>query len=72
MEVPMDKEKDSATRTGGSVPTHEQIRRDDDADATRRATRRARTCRECGGYGRFWWGVQDHGECGACRGTGRV
>ncbi len=31
-----------------------------------------RTCRECGGYGRFFWGAQDHGECGACRGTGRV
>jgi len=35
------------------------------------APRRARTCRECGGLGRFWWGAQDHGECGACRGTGR-
>jgi len=36
------------------------------------AARRTRTCRSCGGYGRFLWGVQDHGECGACRGTGRV
>jgi hypothetical protein len=40
------------------------------AHASRRA-RRTRTCRECGGYGRFLWGAQDHGECGACRGTGR-
>jgi len=47
---------------------HEKIRRDDDADPTRRA----RTCRQCGGYGRFLWGAQDHGECGACRGTGRL
>jgi DnaJ-class molecular chaperone len=31
-----------------------------------------RTCRECGGYGRFFWGAEDHGECEACRGTGRV
>ncbi len=30
-----------------------------------------RTCRDCGGLGRFWWGAQDHGECGTCRGTGR-
>lgn len=59
----MDKEKGTAPR----VADHEQIRRDDDADATRRT----RTCRECGGYGRFLWGAQDHGECGACRGTGR-
>jgi len=36
------------------------------------AARRTRTCRSCGGYGRFLWGAQDHGECGACRGTGRV
>jgi DnaJ-class molecular chaperone len=36
------------------------------------ATRRARTCRQCGGYGRFLWGAQDHGECRACRGVGRV
>jgi DnaJ-class molecular chaperone len=35
------------------------------------AARRTRTCRDCGGLGRFWWGSQDHGECGACRGTGR-
>ncbi len=28
MEVPMDKGKDSATRTGRSVPDHELIRRD--------------------------------------------
>ncbi len=41
------------------------------AHASRRARRRARTCRECGGYGRFWWGARDHGECGACRGSGR-
>jgi hypothetical protein len=31
-----------------------------------------RTCRQCGGYGRFFWGAADHGECGACRGVGRV
>ncbi len=30
-----------------------------------------RTCRDCGGLGRFWWGATDHGECGACRGVGR-
>jgi DnaJ-class molecular chaperone len=33
------------------------------------AARWTRTCRDCGGLGRFWWGSQDHGECG---GTGRV
>ncbi len=56
----MDTTKDTAPR----VPDHE--RRDGD-DATRRAS----TCRSCGGYGRFWWGATDHGECRACRGAGR-
>ncbi len=58
----MDTTKDTAPRDRD----HEKIRLDADA------TRRARTCRECGGYGRFFWGAEDHGECGACRGTGRV
>ncbi len=39
--------------------------------AARHRTRSLRTCRSCGGYGRFLWGTQDHGECRECRGTGR-
>ena len=57
---------DTGKHTAPRDRDHEKIRRGDDA------TRRARTCRECGGYGRFLWGAQDQGECGACRGTGRV
>jgi DnaJ-class molecular chaperone len=30
-----------------------------------------RTCRECGGFGAFWWGTAKVAECTACRGTGR-
>lgn len=45
-----------AKRRGTSAPAH--------------PTRR--TCRQCGGYGRFFWGETDHGECRACRGVGRV
>jgi DnaJ-class molecular chaperone len=59
---------DTGKHTAPRDRDHEQIRRRDDAAD---ATRRARACRECGGLGRFWWGAQDHGECGACRGTGR-
>jgi DnaJ-class molecular chaperone len=64
-EVTVIHEEHNAKTEGRSVPTRE--RRVGGADATRRA----RTCRECGGYGRFLWGATDHGECGACRGTGR-
>ncbi len=35
------------------------------------AARRTRVCRECGGFGAFWWGTAKVAECTACRGTGR-
>jgi hypothetical protein len=37
-----------------------------------RAAKKTKVCRQCGGYGRFLWGFEDHGECGACGGTGRA
>ncbi len=37
-----------------------------------RCAKRTKVCRVCGGYGRFLWGAEDHGECVYCGGTGRA
>lgn len=37
-----------------------------------RQVKAARTCRECGGYGAFWWGAIKQGDCPTCLGTGKV
>ncbi len=60
--TPVDTTKDTAPRR----PDHEKIRRD-----VVTVTTSSRTCRECGGFGAFWWGTAKVAECTACRGTGR-
>ncbi len=61
---PMDETKDTRRR--------EVLDYEERVEIWSRIAAARRTCRDCGGLGRFWWGAQDHGECGACRGTGRV
>jgi len=75
----VDFEKDTAPR----LPDHERLRLlqekhdhelldyEERREIWSRIAAARRTCRDCGGLGRFWWGATDHGECGACRGTGR-
>lgn len=40
--------------------------------AKKLAARKTKTCKACGGYGRFVWGKQALGECESCNGSGRV
>ncbi len=47
------------------VCRHQRIARIRQAKATKR-------CRECAGYGAFWWGSLKQGDCPSCFGTGRV
>ncbi len=68
----MDKRKGTAKTEGRSAPTEMDYEERCFLWSRIAAARKTRTCRSCGGLGRFWWGAQDHGECGACRGTGKV
>jgi len=37
-----------------------------------RQAKATKRCRECGGFGAFWWGATKHGDCLSCFGTGRA
>ncbi len=37
-----------------------------------RQAKATKRCRECGGYGAFWWGSRKVADCHHCHGTGRA